>query len=57
MKLFILRTTKHGKPVLGADDKPMYFGNKMDAKDARDKIGGTTVVSYGPDHKLYSQGA
>ena len=57
MKLFILRATKHGKPVQDATGNILYFSNKMDAKDARDKIGGTTVVSYGPDHKLYSQGA
>jgi len=57
MKLFMLRTEKYGKPVLGADGKPVYFDNKMDAKDARDKIGGATVVSYGTDHKLYNRGA
>jgi hypothetical protein len=56
MKLFMLRTEKNGKPVLGADGKPVYFDNKMDAKDARDKTGGTTVVSHGPDHKLYNRG-
>jgi hypothetical protein len=57
MKLFMLRADKNGKPVLGVDGKPVYFDNKMDAKQARDKIGGTTVVSYGTDHKLYKRGA
>jgi hypothetical protein len=57
MKLFMLRADKNGKPVLGVDGKPVYFDNKMDAKEARDKIGGTTVVSYGTDHKLYKRGA
>lgn len=53
MKLFMLRTTKQGKPVQDANGNILYFSNKMLAKDFRDKIGGTTVVSYGPDHKLY----
>lgn len=53
MKLFMLRASKQGKPVQDDNGNIMYFGNKMDAKDARDKIGGSTVVSYGPDHKLY----
>jgi hypothetical protein len=56
MKLFMLRADKNGKPVL-VDGKPVYFDNKMDAKAARDQIGGTTVVSYGTDHKLYKRGA
>lgn len=53
MKLFMLRATKQGKPVQDTTGNILYFSNKMDAKDARDKIGGSTVVSYGPDHKLY----
>ena len=53
MKLFMLRASKHGKPVQDATGNILYFSNKMDAKEARDKIGGTTVVSYGIDHKLY----
>ena len=56
MKLFMLRATKQGKPVQDTTGNILYFSNKMDAKEARDKIGGTTVVSKGPDHKLYNRG-
>jgi hypothetical protein len=55
-RLFVLRHNKGGAPVLNEDKQPMYFDNKPDAKEARNKRneqGGTAVVSYGPDHKLY----
>lgn len=52
-RLFVLRHNKGGAIVKGADSQPMYFKTKQDAKRARDVIGGTTVVSYGIDHKRY----
>jgi hypothetical protein len=55
MKLFVLRTEKNGQVVRDRDGNVMYFDNKMDAKDARDSIGGNTVVSYGPDHKKFTK--
>lgn len=53
MKLFMLRTSKYGRPVQDVLGNILYFNNKMDAKEARDQRGGTTVVSYGIDHKFY----
>lgn len=49
-KLFVLRESKKGKII-----PDLYFDNKMEAKKARNERGGTTVVSYGQDHKLYNQ--
>ena len=49
-KLFVLRTRKKG-PII----PDLYFDNKMEAKKARNERGGDTVVSLGPDHKLYNQ--
>ena len=46
--LFILRESKGGKPIPSHE-----YDDKMAAKKARDLIGGTTVVSYGHDHKNY----
>lgn len=45
-RLFILRKYKKG-PII----PDLYFNNKMVAKHKRDQLGGTTVVSYGPDHR------
>lgn len=52
-RLFILRKTKQGAVVTGDDNQPLYFANKTRAKEVRDTLGGSTVVSLGPDHKLY----
>jgi len=52
-RLFMLRHSKGGSVVLGSDKLPMYFTNKPDAKAARNHLGGETVVSHGPDHKLF----
>ena len=49
-KLFVLREQKKGRVI-----PDLYFDNKMEAKQARNKLGKDTVVSYGPDHKLYNQ--
>jgi hypothetical protein len=49
-RLFMLRHGKGGAVVCGADGKPLYFDNKMEAKQARKD---NQVVSIGPDHKLY----
>lgn len=53
-RLFQLRTERNGQPL------ELYFADKMSAKKARDRInqqqpGATTVVSYGPDHKLFKE--
>ena len=49
LKLFVLRTHKGGPIVPN-----LYFANKMLAKAERDRRGGDHVVSYGPDHNLYT---
>jgi len=46
--LFVLREKKGGKPIVGQE-----FDNKMKAKEVRNALGGTTVVSLGRDHKNY----
>ena len=51
-RLFVLRHNKGGAIVKGTDGQPMYFDNKPDAKATRNHLGGSTVVSLGPDHKL-----
>jgi hypothetical protein len=52
LKLFCLRHGKGGAVVTGDNNQPLYFREKRDAKIAREQRQGT-VVSYGPDHKLY----
>jgi hypothetical protein len=54
LRLFILRTKKGGSEVRD-ETGVVSFNNKMAAKTARDELGGDTVVSFGPDHKLYFQ--
>jgi hypothetical protein len=51
-KLFMLRRGRNGTLVDG-----VYFGNKLEAKQARDSgdYGTGLVVTYGIDHKLYNQ--
>ena len=49
-RLFMLRHGKGGAVVLDENKQPMYFDNKMEAKQARKD---NQVVSVGPDHKLY----
>lgn len=45
-RLFILREKKGGKAIPNRE-----YDDKMKAKQARNELGGTTVVSTGPDHK------
>ena len=52
-RLFGLRTARKGPLVTDQFGEPVYYDNKMDAKRHRDRMGGQTVVSFGPDHKLY----
>lgn len=53
-RLFLLRRVKYGAVINDKDTgRPLYFTNKMDAKAARDAFGGTTVVSFGPDHNKF----
>lgn len=47
-RLFILRKYRKGPALEG-----LYFHDKMEAKRHRDMLGGDTVVSYGPDHRLF----
>ena len=47
LHLFCLRQQKRGLPL------PYSFPTKEEAKRKRDELGGSVVVSYGPDHKLY----
>lgn len=48
-RLFVLRQYRKG-PVI----PDLYFDNKMEAKKRRNMLGGRTVVSYGPDHRLFN---
>lgn len=50
-RLFVLRTNKGGPVVTGSDNQPLYFESKPEAKKARDTMGGTVVVSRGPDNR------
>jgi hypothetical protein len=53
LRLFSLRKWRKGPVITDQFGEPIYYDNKMEAKLARDRIKGTTVVSYGPDHHLY----
>jgi hypothetical protein len=53
MRLFALRTQKRGPLVKDQSGAVIYFDNKMDAKQHRDSLPSGTVVTFGPDHKLY----
>jgi hypothetical protein len=55
-RLFMLRHSKGGSVVIGENKQPLYFHEKHDAKKLRDTMGGTTVVTLGPDHRLYTGG-
>lgn len=48
-RLFQLRKYPKGPAIPG-----MYFSDKSAAKAVRNEMGGTTVVSLGPDHKDYT---
>ena len=50
LKLFVLRHSKGGAVVRGGDGEPIYFHNKMVAKQSREE---GQVVSFGTDHKKY----
>jgi hypothetical protein len=47
-RLFQLRKYPKGPAIPGT-----YFSDKSAAKAARNEMGGTTVVSLGPDHRNY----
>ena len=49
-RLFMLRKKRKGAAITDDKGEPLYFESKMEAKKVRDYIGGTTVVSLGPDH-------
>lgn len=48
-RLYVLRQYPRGPVITG-----LYFSDKRSAKAERDKRGGTTVVSIGPDHRNFS---
>lgn len=47
-RLFQLRKYPKGPTIPN-----VYFSDKSAAKAARNEMGGTTVVSLGPDHRNY----
>lgn len=49
-RLFMLRKRRGGPSIPN-----VYFDNKAKAKTERDKLGGETVVSYGPDHYKFNE--
>lgn len=53
MRLFALREYKKGPHITDQSGEPLYFDSKTVAKRLRDRIGGSTVVTLGPDHKYY----
>lgn len=53
MRLFSLRHRRKGPLIKDQFGDVIYYDNKMEAKRQRDRMGGQTVVSFGPDHKLY----
>jgi len=53
MRLFALRRNRKGSLIEDQFGDVIYFNNKTEAKRLRDRLGGTTVVTLGPDHKMY----
>jgi hypothetical protein len=49
-KLFIIRKHKNGPAV-----PDLYFSDKIEAKQKRNELGDSHVVSYGPDHKKFTK--
>jgi hypothetical protein len=56
MRLFALRRNRKGSLIEDQFGDVIYFNNKTEAKRLRDRLGGTTVVTLGPDHKMYEGG-
>jgi len=52
-RLFALRRYRKGPLIKDQFGDVVYFNNKTNAKRSRDRIGGSAVVTLGPDHKLY----
>lgn len=52
-RLFALRHHRKGPLVKDQFGEVIYYEDKMAAKRQRDRLGGNTVVTFGPDHKLY----
>lgn len=55
MRLFALRHNRKGPLVKDQFGDTVYFDSKMEAKLHRDRLGGRTVVTFGPDHKMSGQ--
>lgn len=57
LRLFALRHDRKGRLVVDPDTgQPLFFSDKMEAKKVRDALGGSTVVTLGPDHDKYDGG-
>ena len=56
MRLFALRKNRKGPLVKDQFGDVIYLDNKTEAKRLRDRLGGNTVVTLGPDHKMYEGG-
>jgi len=52
-RLFALRRYRKGPLIEDQFGDVVYFDNKMEAKQSRDRIGGNAVVTFGPDHKMF----
>lgn len=53
IRLFALRKHRKGPLVRDQFGDTIYFNNKTEAKRLRDRLGGNTVVTFGPDHKMH----
>jgi hypothetical protein len=54
MRLFALRRQKRGPLVTDQFGEVIYHDSKMNAKRHRDRLARGAVVTFGPDHKLYT---
>ena len=55
-RLFALRRYRKGPLIKDQFGDVVYLNNKTEAKRLRDRLGGNTVVTLGPDHKMYEGG-
>ena len=55
MRLFALRHYRKGPLVKDQFGDVIYYDNKMEAKQQRDRLNRQAVVTFGPDHKMHGQ--
>ena len=53
LKLFVIKNDS-GATVKGDDGEPLYFDNKMIAKE--NKPDSFHTIGYGPDHRHFNRG-